>query len=71
MPGNFLLGEDGSILLIDFEYASNNDRLYDLAVWSGEMFFSEEIDRTLLEMYFGQCTDALFARLMVHKALAT
>ncbi len=29
MTGNFLLGEDGSILLIDFEYASNNDRLYD------------------------------------------
>lgn len=70
MPGNFLIGEDGSILLIDFEYASNNDRLYDLAVWSGEMFFSEEIDRTLLEMYFGHCSDALFARLMVHKALA-
>lgn len=35
MPGNFLLGEDGSILLIDFEYASNNDRLYDIAIWSG------------------------------------
>lgn len=70
MPGNFLIGEDGSILLIDFEYASNNDRLYDLAIWSGEMFFSEDIDRTLIEMYFGRYSDALFARLMVHKALA-
>jgi len=70
MPGNFLLGADGSILLIDFEYASNNDRIYDLAVWSGEMFFPEAIDRTLIEMYFGQYSDALFARLMVHKALA-
>ena len=40
MPGNFLLGADKSIMLIDFEYASNNDRLYDLAIWAGEHFFS-------------------------------
>ncbi|CAO4146312.1 phosphotransferase [Methylorubrum extorquens] len=70
MPGNFLLGEDGSILLIDFEYASNNDRLYDIAIWSGEMFFPESVDRELIEQYFGRYDEALFARLMVHKALA-
>ncbi|MCJ2127545.1 phosphotransferase [Methylobacterium sp. E-045] len=70
MPGNFLVGEDDSILLIDFEYASNNDRLYDLAIWSGEMFFSESVDRELIEAYFGRYDEALFARLMVHKALA-
>ncbi|MGU3422714.1 phosphotransferase [Methylobacterium sp. D54C] len=70
MPGNFLIGEDGSILLIDFEYASNNDRLYDLAIWSGEMFFSEDVDRAIIEAYFGRYSDQLFARLMVHKALA-
>lgn len=70
MPGNFLIGEDGSILLIDFEYASNNDRMYDLGIWSGEMFFSEEIDRELIEAYFGRYDEALFARLNVHKALA-
>ncbi|MHC2089035.1 phosphotransferase [Methylobacterium sp. CM6244] len=70
MPGNFLIGEDGSILLIDFEYASNNDRLYDLAIWSGEMFFPESVDRELIEAYFGRYDEASFARLMVHKALA-
>ncbi len=70
MPGNFLIGEDGSILLIDFEYASNNDRLYDIAIWSGEMFFPESVDRELIEQYFGRYDEALFARLMVHKALA-
>ncbi|CAA2144306.1 MULTISPECIES: phosphotransferase [Methylobacterium] len=70
MPGNFLVGEDGSILLIDFEYASNNDRLYDFAIWSGEMFSSESVDRELIEAYFGRYDEASFARRMVHKALA-
>jgi len=70
MPGNFLIGEDKSIMLIDFEYASNNDRLYDLAIWSGEMFFEEAIDREIIEEYFGRFTDSLYARMMVHKALA-
>ncbi|QOG08267.1 phosphotransferase [Aureimonas sp. OT7] len=70
MPGNFLIGDDGTILLIDFEYASNNDRMYDLAIWSSEMFFPESVERSLIELYFGQCTESLHARLVVHKALA-
>jgi thiamine kinase-like enzyme len=70
MPGNFLIGEDKSIKLIDFEYASNNERLYDLAIWSGEMFFSEDIDREIIEEYFGRCDKARHARFMVLKALA-
>ncbi|MBP2548563.1 thiamine kinase-like enzyme [Neorhizobium galegae] len=70
MPGNFLIGDDKSIKLIDFEYASNNERLYDLAIWSGEMFFSEEIDRTIIEEYFGHYDASRHARFIVHKALA-
>lgn len=70
MPGNFLIGDDKSIKLIDFEYASNNERLYDLAIWSGEMFFSEDIDRSIIEMYFGRYDQSLHARFIVLKALA-
>ncbi|MBS1165046.1 MAG: Choline/ethanolamine kinase [Proteobacteria bacterium] len=70
MPGNFLIGNDGSIKLIDFEYASNNDRLYDLAIWSGEMFFPEDVDREIIEAYCGRYDRAAHARLIVHKALA-
>ncbi|MBD8554287.1 phosphotransferase [Rhizobium sp. CFBP 8762] len=70
MPGNFLIGDDKSVKLIDFEYASNNERLYDLAIWSGEMFFSEEIDREVIEEYFGVYTFAYHARFTVLKALA-
>lgn len=40
MPGNFLRDEAGTILLIDYEYASNNDRCYDLGALSGEMFYA-------------------------------
>lgn len=70
MPGNFLIGDDKSIKLIDFEYASNNERLYDLAIWSGEMFYSEETDCEIIEEYFGRYDKARHARFIVHKALA-
>lgn len=70
MPGNFLIGEDKSIRLIDFEYASNNERLYDLAIWSGEMFFSEDTDCEIIEEYFGRYDKACHARFIVHKAVA-
>ncbi|CUX65267.1 MULTISPECIES: choline/ethanolamine kinase family protein [Agrobacterium] len=70
MPGNFLIGDDKSIKLIDFEYASNNERLYDLAIWSGEMFYSEDIDCEIIEEYFGLYNKASHARFIVHKALA-
>jgi thiamine kinase-like enzyme len=70
MPGNFLVGDDKSIKLIDFEYASNNERLYDLAIWSGEMFFSEDVDCEIIEEYFGHYDKGQHARLIVHKALA-
>jgi thiamine kinase-like enzyme len=70
MPGNFLVGQDGSIKLIDFEYASNNERLYDLAIWSGEHFFPEQVEQEIIEDYFGRYETSLHARFIVHKALA-
>jgi thiamine kinase-like enzyme len=70
MPGNFMIGSDGSIQLIDYEYASMNDRCYDLGIWFGEMFYTEAVERELIEAYFSRCTPELFARVTVHKALA-
>lgn len=70
MPGNFMVGEDGSIMLIDYEYASMNDRCYDLGIWFGEMFFTPGIEAELIEEYFGRVTPQLIARVTVHKALA-
>lgn len=70
MAGNFMLGEDGSIMLIDFEYASMNDRCYDLGIWFGEMFFTPEQEHELIEAYFGSVRQADVSRIIVHKALA-
>jgi len=70
MPGNFLVGPDNSIKLIDFEYASNNERMYDLAIWACEHFFPEEIEQEIIEDYFGRYDRSLHARFIVHKALA-
>lgn len=70
MAGNFMLGEDGSIMLIDFEYASMNDRCYDLGIWFGEMFFTPEQEFELIEAYFGNVRPSDVSRINVHKALA-
>ena len=70
MPGNFMLGPDKSIMLIDYEYASNNDRCYDLGIWCGEMFFSGDVETEVIERYFGRFDRAMKSRLVVHRALA-
>lgn len=70
MAGNFMLGSDGSIMLIDYEYASMNDRCYDLGIWFGEMFFTPEEEAELIEAYFGVVRPQDVSRITVHKALA-
>ena len=70
MPGNFLMAEDGSVLLIDYEYASNNDRAYDLGAWFGEMFFTPEQEADAILRYAGGPAPALLARASLYKALA-
>lgn len=70
MAGNFMVNEAGDIMLIDYEYASNNDRCYDLGIWFGEMFFGEDKELSLIEHYFGRVDQTTVARVMLHKALA-
>ncbi len=70
MAGNFMVDTAGDIMLIDYEYASNNDRCYDLGIWFGEMFFEEARELELIEHYFGKVEPATVARVMLHKALA-
>ena len=70
MAGNFLVDAVGDIMLIDYEYASNNDRCYDLGIWFGEMFFRESKELALIEHYFGNVDPAIVARVTVYKALA-
>ncbi|MEQ1954721.1 phosphotransferase [Mesorhizobium yinganensis] len=68
-PANFLIADDRSILIVDYEYASNNDRCYDLAVWCGEMFFSYPTENEIIESYFGRVDPAIQARIFLYRRL--
>jgi len=75
MPGNFLISNDpaGSpkpMRLIDYEFASNNERSYELGVLFAEMFFDEQLTLGLVEQYYGTVRPDLVARVIVNRALA-
>ena len=70
MPGNFLVAENKPMKLIDYEFASTNERAYELGVLFGEMFFDERKTLELLEMYYGEVRPDLVARVYVCRALA-
>ncbi|QDD88240.1 choline kinase family protein [Pseudomonas oryzihabitans] len=70
LAGNFMLNATAEVRLVDFEYASNNDRHYELALWFGEMFFAPDMELALVEDYFGAVTTQTLARVYVNKALA-
>lgn len=70
LAGNFMLNGDNAVMLVDFEYSSNNDPFYELGLWFGEMFFPPEIEDELLEIYFGRIDSRIRARLAIGKALA-
>lgn len=70
LAGNFMLNDKRAIRLVDFEYASNNDPHYELALWFGEMFFTQDMELALIEEYFGHVTTQAVARVALNKALA-
>lgn len=70
MPGNFLMGAGKPMKLIDYEFASNNERAYELGVLFGEMFYDEPLTMTLIETYYGAVSSQAVARVFVNRALA-
>ncbi len=66
---NFLDTGD-RMFIIDYEYAGNNDRMWDLADLSVEGSFDQRQDEALLRSYFGDLPPAdQVARMVVYKAL--
>ena len=65
---NFLdTGE--TMCLIDYEYAGNNDPMWDLGDFSVEAGFGPDHDAVLLDAYFdGPLPAAAAARMVIHKA---
>ena len=66
---NFL-DTGSSMFLIDYEYAGNNDPMWDLADLSVEGGFTEEQDNMLLRSYFsGSFAAEQQARMVIYKAM--
>lgn len=74
MPGNFLVNLDGEAIrdmkLIDYEFASNNERAYEIGVFLGEMFVDEKTSLELIERYYGEVRASTVARVNVARAVA-
>jgi thiamine kinase-like enzyme len=70
MPGNFLVADDKPMKLVDYEFASNNERAYELALLTTEMFYTEEQIVELVEDFYGAADFSLLARVQVCGALA-
>jgi thiamine kinase-like enzyme len=70
MPGNFLVADDKPMKLVDYEFASNNERAYELALLTTEMFYTEEQIVELVEDFYGGADFSLLARVQVCGALA-
>jgi thiamine kinase-like enzyme len=73
MPGNFLIGQGAvpkAMRLIDYEFASNNERSYELGVLFAEMFFDEQLTASLVEQYLGAVRPQMIARVIINRALA-
>ncbi|GAA4385652.1 choline kinase family protein [Tsukamurella soli] len=70
MPGNFLYREGHPMRLVDFEFASDNDRAYELAILITEMFYDEQRTLEMVEEYYGHTDFATVSRIRVCGALA-
>ena len=74
MPGNFMVTmADEAITdmkLIDYEYASNNERAYELGVFLAEVFVDEQTSLEMIERYFGEVRPQIVARVTVARAVA-
>jgi thiamine kinase-like enzyme len=56
--------------LIDYDYASNNERSYEIGVFVGFNFFDEQQTRHAIESYFGRCDPQMWARVQVSRVVA-
>jgi thiamine kinase-like enzyme len=70
MPGNFLIADGKPMMLVDFEFASNNERSYELGLTLCEFFYDERHIIEAVEQVYGRAEWSLLARVQVSIALA-
>lgn len=67
---NFVWNEEKQdVKLLDYEYASMNDELYDFGIWSSANYFTEAMDKELIRYYYGIIDEKKFARFKLYKIL--
>lgn len=70
MPGNFLTRPGAPMKLVDFEFSSNNERAYELAVMTTEFFFDDRRWAECVEEYYGTADWPTLSRVYVCGFLA-
>ncbi|MBW9111983.1 phosphotransferase family protein [Microbacterium trichothecenolyticum] len=70
MPGNFLVSPGKPMRMVDFEFASNNERAYDLAVTFTEYFYDEPAILRCIDAVYGTTSWDIVSRVQVASALA-
>lgn len=74
MPGNFMVQLNADKItdmkLIDYEFASNNERAYEIGVFLAEVFLDEATSLDLIERYYGEVRKDVVARVTVARAVA-
>ena len=69
VPENFLNTKE-RMYLLDWEFAGNNDPMWDLGDLSVEAYFDEAQDRAMLTAYNGgEFSDRLYSRMILQKAM--
>ncbi len=69
LNANFLV-RDGRVVIVDYEYAGMGDPFFDLGNLSINNGMSEDAQRMLLELYFGDVTPARAARLALMRIMS-
>lgn len=62
LPSNFMVSPDGPMKLIDYDYAANNDRYYEVGGITTLYMVEPEVRQAMLEAYFGEVTPRDVAR---------
>ena len=67
---NFILGDDGRMWVIDWEYGGINDPYYDLGVLCAENPLTEDEERAVISRYCGEMDVHRYARMMLYKIIS-
>ena len=69
VPENFIEDENGRVYLIDWEYSSMNDPMWDLAALFIESNYRKSEEGELFKYYYSENTPVSVAKIMIYKIL--